>query len=69
MTIMLAVMLSLKDLAGAMDQLKDALENKAAEFFDVLKMGRTANQDAVPINAFCKTPPHPSNEQANEFIA
>ena len=49
MTIKLAVMLSLKDLLGAMDQLKDALEDKAAEFFDVLKMGRTANQDAVPM--------------------
>ncbi len=48
-SIKLAVMLSLKDLLGAMDQLKDALEDKAAEFSDVLKMGRTENQDAVPM--------------------
>ena len=47
--IKLAVMLSLKDLLAAMDQLKDALEAKAEEFADVLKMGRTENQDAVPM--------------------
>jgi aspartate ammonia-lyase len=47
--IKLAVMLSLKDLLAAMDQLKDALEAKADEFADVLKMGRTENQDAVPM--------------------
>ena len=45
----LAVLLSLKDLLGAMDELKQALEAKAAEFADVLKMGRTENQDAVPM--------------------
>ena len=28
---------------------KLALENKATEFGDVLKMGRTENQDAVPM--------------------
>jgi len=47
--IKLAVLLSLKDLLSAMGQLKEALEAKAAEFADVLKMGRTENQDAVPM--------------------
>jgi len=47
--IKLAVLLSLKDLLGAMVELKSALEAKAAEFADVLKMGRTENQDAVPM--------------------
>jgi aspartate ammonia-lyase len=47
--IKLAVLLSLKDLLGAMDELKAALEAKAEEFSDVLKMGRTENQDAVPM--------------------
>ncbi len=47
--IKLAVLLSLKDLLGAMDELKAALEAKADEFADVLKMGRTENQDAVPM--------------------
>jgi aspartate ammonia-lyase len=47
--IKLAVMLSLKDLLAAMGQLKEALEDKAEEFADVLKMGRTENQDAVPM--------------------
>jgi aspartate ammonia-lyase len=47
--IKLAVLLSLKDLLGAMDQLREGLEAKAEEFADVLKMGRTENQDAVPM--------------------
>jgi aspartate ammonia-lyase len=47
--IKLAVLLSLKDLLGAMGELKEALETKAEEFADVLKMGRTENQDAVPM--------------------
>lgn len=47
--IKLAVLLSLKDLLGAMGDLKEALESKAQEFADVLKMGRTENQDAVPM--------------------
>ena len=45
----LAVILSVKDLLGAMGELKAALETKATEFGDVLKMGRTENQDAVPM--------------------
>lgn len=32
-----------------MDELKEALEAKAVEFKDVLKMGRTEMQDAVPV--------------------
>ena len=48
-SIKLAVLLSLKDLLGAMGELKQALEAKAEEFADVLKMGRTENQDAVPM--------------------
>ncbi len=47
--IKLAVLLSLKDLLAAMSQLKEALEVKAEAFADVLKMGRTENQDAVPM--------------------
>jgi aspartate ammonia-lyase len=47
--IKLAVLLSLKDLLGAMTELKTALEAKGTEFADVLKMGRTENQDAVPM--------------------
>ena len=48
-SIKLAVLLSLKDLLGAMGELKSSLEAKAEEFADVLKMGRTENQDAVPM--------------------
>ncbi len=48
-SIKLAVLLSLKDLLGAMGELRSALEAKAEEFADVLKMGRTENQDAVPM--------------------
>ncbi len=47
--IKLGVLLSLKDLLAAMDQLKEALNAKAEEFSDVIKMGRTENQDAVPM--------------------
>ncbi|MCE5334799.1 MAG: aspartate ammonia-lyase [Desulfobacteraceae bacterium] len=45
----LAVILSVKDALGAMGELKGALEAKSVEFADVLKMGRTENQDAVPM--------------------
>jgi aspartate ammonia-lyase len=47
--IKLAVILALKDTMAALNELKTALESKAAEFADVLKMGRTENQDAVPM--------------------
>ncbi|MCG8568296.1 MAG: cyclic nucleotide-binding domain-containing protein, partial [Desulfobacterales bacterium] len=45
----LSVLLSMKNLVRAMEELKQALEQKADEFSDVLKMGRTENQDAVPM--------------------
>ena len=48
-SIKLGVLLSLKDLLAAMDELKDALDAKSQEFADVIKMGRTENQDAVPM--------------------
>jgi len=47
--IRLAVNLMLKDILGAMGELKTALEEKEHEFADVLKMGRTQLQDAVPM--------------------
>jgi len=47
--IKLAVLLSLQDLLGAMNQLRESLQTKGDEFSDVLKMGRTENQDAVPM--------------------
>jgi aspartate ammonia-lyase len=47
--IKLGVMLANCDLVTAMEELKGALEEKAEEFKDVLKMGRTENQDAVPM--------------------
>ncbi len=47
--IKLAVLLSSRNLIRAMKGLRDSLEKKAEEFNDVLKMGRTENQDAVPM--------------------
>jgi aspartate ammonia-lyase len=47
--IKLAVLLAKKNLVHAMTKLRNALERKAEEFKDVLKMGRTENQDAVPM--------------------
>lgn len=47
--IKLAVLLSQKNLIRAMKELQESLERKAEEFSDVLKMGRTENQDAVPM--------------------
>jgi len=47
--IKLGVLLSSKNLIRAMQMLQDALAEKAEEFSDVLKMGRTENQDAVPM--------------------
>ncbi|MFC0675809.1 aspartate ammonia-lyase [Brachybacterium hainanense] len=45
----LAMMLSFPALADAMDTLIGALREKSEEFTDVLKMGRTQMQDAVPM--------------------
>jgi aspartate ammonia-lyase len=47
--IKLAVILSLKDTLAAMAELRSALGAKEKEFANVLKMGRTENQDAVPM--------------------
>ena len=47
--IKLAVIFSLKDTVAAMAELRDALRVKENEFGHVLKMGRTENQDAVPM--------------------
>jgi len=47
--IKLAVLLSNRNLVRAMEELQESLQSKAEEFSDVLKMGRTENQDAVPM--------------------
>ena len=47
--IKLGVILTLRDAVSAFRELREALKAKAAEFADVLKMGRTENQDAVPM--------------------
>ncbi|WUD63018.1 aspartate ammonia-lyase [Nocardia sp. NBC_00511] len=45
----LGVYLSILDVAAALGELQQALQAKAAEFSDVIKMGRTQLQDAVPM--------------------
>ena len=45
----LAVVSALQETQSALEELKRAFEAKAKEFADVLKMGRTENQDAVPM--------------------
>jgi len=45
----LAVVMGLKEALNSMDQLRSALDAKAEEFKDVIKMGRTEMQDAVPV--------------------
>ena len=47
--IKLAVIFSLKDTLAAMEELRTQLQRKEKEFSHVLKMGRTENQDAVPM--------------------
>jgi aspartate ammonia-lyase len=47
--IKLAVIFSLKDTLAGMTELRNALAAKEKEFSKVLKMGRTENQDAVPM--------------------
>jgi aspartate ammonia-lyase len=47
--IKLAVIFSLKDTLAAMGELRAQLQAKEKEFAHVLKMGRTENQDAVPM--------------------
>jgi aspartate ammonia-lyase len=47
--IKLGVILTLRDATSALRELQVALEHKATEFSEILKMGRTENQDAVPM--------------------
>jgi aspartate ammonia-lyase len=47
--IKLGVWFTLRDTLSGLRELKTALEAKSAEFADVIKMGRTENQDAVPM--------------------
>jgi aspartate ammonia-lyase len=47
--IKLGVWLTLRDTLRGLRGLQSALEAKAQEFADVIKMGRTENQDAVPM--------------------
>jgi aspartate ammonia-lyase len=47
--IKLAVIFSLKDTLAAMGELRAAFGAKEKEFSEILKMGRTENQDAVPM--------------------
>lgn len=47
--IKLGVWFTLRDTLSGMRELKNALDAKAQEFADVIKMGRTENQDAVPM--------------------
>lgn len=47
--IKLGVILTMRDATSALRELKAALIAKASEFAAVLKMGRTENQDAVPM--------------------
>jgi aspartate ammonia-lyase len=47
--IKLGVILTMRDATSALRELQAALVAKAGEFADVLKMGRTENQDAVPM--------------------
>lgn len=47
--IRLALLLSCKDLRSAIECLADTFAMKAAEFADVIKLGRTQLQDAVPM--------------------
>jgi aspartate ammonia-lyase len=48
-SVKLGVWFTLRDTLKGLRELKLALEAKAKEFADVLKMGRTENQDAVPM--------------------
>ncbi len=45
----LSLYTKLSDLTDAMEELKQSFEQKQAEFGDVLKLGRTQLQDAVPL--------------------
>ena len=45
----IGILIELDNTVEALDKLAAALEDKAEEFKDVIKMGRTHLQDAVPI--------------------
>ncbi len=45
----ISIILAARDLLAAMGRLEDSFARKALEFHDVLKMGRTQLQDAVPM--------------------
>lgn len=45
----IALIMELRELMDAMEYLRKAFARKGKEFFDVLKMGRTQLQDAVPM--------------------
>ncbi len=47
--IKIGVILTMRDATSALRELREGLEEKVAEFADVIKMGRTENQDAVPM--------------------
>ncbi len=47
--IKIGVWFTLRDTVGALRELQEALQTKGTEFADVIKMGRTENQDAVPM--------------------
>lgn len=47
--IKLAIVSALHETTSALTHLKNAFQEKAEEFSDVIKMGRTENQDAVPM--------------------
>ena len=48
-SVKIGVVLAGRASGSALDALHDAFEGKAAEFADVIKMGRTEEQDAVPM--------------------
>lgn len=47
--IRLTLILKIRQLMDAMEYLRAAFEKKSSEFYDVIKMGRTQLQDAVPM--------------------
>ena len=47
--IKIATIYGLRDLSTALEDLITAMDTKAMEFMDILKLGRTEMQDAVPI--------------------
>ena len=48
-SVKIALLLTVRQALDALDELSVALREKSGEFSDVLKMGRTENQDAVPM--------------------